>query len=260
MQVSSWTIILIYIETIVLIHALQNIFKDLKLNQAVIFTDYEKNSSSKYDCLYEKIFSHFSATSINFLKINQTGNNQTLQMKNFQNPRQSSIYVIIHGINSEKSKPRKINNILNKLVEISPIKMRPKCLILHFDHNNFLPSEAEEILQYGWSLKFLDLTILRINSCNALIDYFNYNPFKKTFNTGYLKNKNDLFPDKLVDVNKYPLKIPVFQFPPYLSFRIKNGSVVNVKGEKYYKYLKTVAENFNFKLSFIVIETPQKFN
>lgn len=253
MQLFGWAKILLCFHSILIVHSMQNIIDGLKsYYQVVIFTNYEKKTDSGLDYFYQKILSRFSAVTIDLSRMELSGDNRTLKIKSFINPRKSSIYIILQGDKTDKT--MKTIDLLNKLVTISPIKMRPRCLVVFLDHFNHSQTETKKILRAAWPLKFLDFSILKIyNHCNH-IEYVNYNPFTKKFNTGCLGNKKDLFPEKLANANEYPLKLPVFMAPPYLTLEIYNNTAVNVDGNTPFLYLKIIAEVLNFKLKFTLIK------
>lgn len=83
--------------------------------------------------------------------ISLTNDNRTFEMTFFQNPRQSTAYIILQGKNTSI----KIYHILNQLVNTSPIDMRPKCLVIFSDHQILPLDEAKNILRQAWLLKVL---------------------------------------------------------------------------------------------------------
>ena len=84
------------------------------------------------------------------------------------------------------------------------LTQRAKCLIVHFD-NGMQLINFENTMRYGWSVKFLDLTIININvkeKCyNPVVRY--YNPFFNKIHNNMFDASTEIFPDKLLDVNSY---------------------------------------------------------
>lgn len=233
-------------------NSMQDVIKDMNLHHITIFTNYAKNKDHELEYFYQSIVKDNPTITIDFLKMEQTIDNRILKMPIFKNPRQSTTYIILQTINAEKSGLLILNDTLNKLAEIAPVKMRPKCLVIFSNNANFSQDESKTILQRAWSLKFLDFTILKLDSNNDLIiEYNSYNPFTETYSAGYLKTKDNIFPDKLIDVNKYPLKLSVFELPPYLVISSRNDSNINVNGNSPFIYLKAIAEKLNFQLNFV---------
>lgn len=239
-----------YFQTIFTIRAVENTINDLKLNHVTLIINYPKTDHDyKLDYFYQSIIDHVSTISIDLLSMKQTGDNRTFDINTFRNPRQSTVYIILQGKNM------KINDILDKLVSLSPLKMRPKCLIVFADYVDFSQDEAKRTLNYSWDLKFLDFSIFWLKTLDNNTNYINYNPFKETYKIGHLKEKNDLFPDKLVDVNKYPLKLSVFDAAPYLVIKTQSDNNISVDGNTPFVYLKAAVEKLNFKLKFIYNQT-----
>lgn len=198
-------IVLLGFQKLIFIHALmENIINNLQLKHATVIKNYEKDRS--LDDLFKKIVEQVPSTIIDFSKIES---NRTFAMKTFQNPRQSTIYIILQGKNTAKFEPMKMKHILSRLASMSPLKMRPKCLVMK------LGSLSEGVFYHAWTLKFLDFTVLSVS--NGRMNYISYNPFKKTYDRGYLKNETDLFPEKLTDVNKHPMKLSVLNYASLLE-------------------------------------------
>lgn len=243
-----FTLILIYFQTIMITDALQDMIKTMNLHHVTVVTNYRKCEDYYLDHIYQKIVQQIPTITVDFLDISQSGDNRTLEMTTFKNPRQSTIYVILQGKNTYRSQFMDVKDILHQLVQVAPVKMRPRCLVVFSNHGNFSQDKAEQILLYAWSLKFLDLTVLIVDSQQS--NYISYNPFTKTYDIGSLKNENYLFPNKLIDVNKYVLNIPVLDFPPYLIVKTNDKNEIYIDGSNSYLYFKSVAEKLNFKLNY----------
>ena len=83
---------------------------------------------------------------------------------------------------------------------------RPKCIIIHF-HNGMHLFNFENIMENTWELKYLDLTFIDINTkreCLSPLIYY-YNPFINKKYKNSFNQSIQIFPDKLVDVNRYQL-------------------------------------------------------
>lgn len=141
-----------------------------------------------------------------------------------------------------------MHKILDELVVISPQPTRPKCLLIFYsdDDSDYW---LKKILDYAWSLKFLDFSILRVNSSNQII-FFNYNPFTTAYDTDYLETATNVFPNKLKDLNGYPLTLPAINATPIMITRKKSNGELTFEGTQYV-YLKTAIEKHNFTLKFV---------
>lgn len=139
--------------------------------------------------------------------------------------------------------PTEVKLNLEKFIQLSPIKIRPKCLVLFNDATNNSYA-IQSILVYGWSKKFLDLTIVNMN--NGII--FSYNPFFNVFNHNSIFSKN-IFPNKLINMNKYSVRIPFRNYRPYM-FKIKVKEITEYFGMDIdiYKFFES---ELKFKINFI---------
>lgn len=248
MKTFYWVSMILYFQKLFITRALKDIIQDLNVHHVTVFTNYAENENSSI--FLQNITASVPTVLINLYKMKLTANNRTLEMPFFKNPRPSTIYIFLQEKRTASSDTLKINSVLSQLVEVSPISMRPKCLVVFSQTGNLLFNDAKNILDYAWSLKFLDFTILKVESYSKSIAFINYNPFKKRFDAGYIKNKNDIFPDKLIDVEKYPLIIPVFDMPPILTLKTQNNIVISVVDLPTYSYVKSVSEKLNFELHF----------
>lgn len=257
MKKISWTGLIIFFQIFLIAQTFKNFGNFFKIHHFTVVTNYMKKTSTDLDSFYKKIVNDNPIKNIDSIKKEQQNDiNGTSETPIFQNPRDTTVYIILQGKNSSV----RVNDTLNKLTKKSPISMRPKCLVIYSQTKNLLDVETKKILHEAWSLKFLDFTIIRVNIHGVPIDYINYNPFKNIFNFGYWKNKYDLFPDKLIDVNKYPLNLPVYQLPPYMVIKSQNGNVISVHGHTPLIYLTAIAKKLNFKLNFTYYqdESPVK--
>lgn len=144
-----------------------------------------------------------------------------------------------------------IDDIMNFLIEASPTLTRPKCLMVT-DNDTYSEESFISILLQAWSLKFLDFTIVFVND-EGLPQMLSYNPFTKSFNTDEVTNTSLLFPDKLSNMNEYPLKIPIYQLAPYNSFSLENGRITSVDGYDY-PYIEIFSKKLNFSLQYFIVE------
>ncbi len=169
-----------------------------------------------------------------------TNDNRSLSMPFFLNPRQTSVYFIIIKRTSPDFQVDKIFDLMHDLVQISPKQPRPKSLLILLDQ--WSKKESKVILKYAWSLKFLDFTILKQNESNRTV-FINYNPFTKR----YLESTKKVFPDKLIDVKKYPLTFPVFNLAPYVTIGRDN----NTSGIQF-DYIKLITEAMGFSENLVM--------
>ena len=138
-------------------------------------------------------------------------------------------------------------------------KARPKCLMIALPKNMKL--SYRELFVYMWSNYFLDFTVLEIvekrdeNSGldwkqDRIITSVNYfNPFNGIYTTEKFTEKIKLFPNKLLDLNGFEMKVGSFHFPPYAYVkRNASGYPVEVSGPDAL-IAKALSKRMNFKLS-----------
>lgn len=163
--------------------------------------------------------------------------NQSTAMQIYRNPRQSTVNVVIVKKNRYQNSHLNFTcHILNDLVDISPVRPRPKTLLILLD-DNWSDDAAKVILKYGWSLKFLDFSILKSNGNNKTV-FMHYNPFAKSF----IKSTKKVFPDKLNDGKKYPLFIFGYNLPPFFTIDSNNETA----GTEF-NFIKIIIKKLNFK-------------
>lgn len=154
----------------------------LKPYQMTIFRDCSIGKNNKEDFIFQKITNRISVVTIDLHKMNNSNNNRSLSMPVMKNPRKSSIHIIFEQENNHNSELNKTYDIIDKIVEISPIPMRPKCLVILCNKNMTFENNIIKLLHHAWMKKFLDFTILNLNSSRASYLIY-YNPFTKIHKT-----------------------------------------------------------------------------
>lgn len=222
----------------------------VKPYQVVICTDNFVKDKVQ-DFFISKIIDRTPSMILNFSDMKKSHDNRSLSMPVFQNPRKSAIYIIYFIMYGEIEE--KIFKILDEFVKTSPVPSRPKCLlILSCKNINWLFEDVlKKVLDYAWNLKFLDFTVLHFDKDNETI-CTNFNPFTKDYDSRYLKNISELFPDKLNDVKNYPLIMPVFNDEPYIMVQSTGNDVV-LKGASV-GYIKIILEKMNFKHRYVMLQ------
>lgn len=218
-----------------------------KLHHLTIFTDNSLDVNHKQQTsLLQNVASKIPLIVIDLTEMKRAGNNRLLELPVYQNPRTSTAYVILqHG----KLYLSEIYNTLRAFVVISPVQPRPKCLLILYSTENWSEHELKYTLNHVWSLKSLDFTILNVITANHII-YFNYNPFLEIYNIDHLETAIDIFPDKLKNMNDYPLKLPFFGIPPFLLLTKENSGEIVGSGSSYL-FLETMSKKLHFSVRFI---------
>lgn len=135
---------------------------------------------------------------------------------------------------------------------------RQKCLIIFSTKKALRKSSIKNILRFAWQKKFLDFTVLEIFKNSDKAFFHTFNPF---FNTLYKKKFSDsieLFPNKLRDLNKYPLILPIYSHEPYINLVNNSAGEVRAKSFLYDSFLLTALKEMNFKLKFERIDYVKK--
>lgn len=221
--------------------------------EMTIFTDTKEPVYSKYNHFFQNLVSQVPAISINLFQ--NLSDRRICNVSTLQNPRQSTIYTVF--INDEEIKIQDIFHTLDKLISISPASSRPKCLLVLPTSRNqlFCRNELEQILRRAWFLKFIDFTILKLD---VIVQVINWNPFTDTYKVENASNVNEIFPDKLYNVNKYPLNLLVFRREPFLLAEKDNDSeIININGTEY-PYIQMIANKLNFEIN-PTLETHEYF-
>lgn len=102
-----------------------------------------------------------------------------------------------------------IKRIIDFIIKIAPMYERPKILSIVSDKNSSNSIFILTILRYAWEKNILDITVLTVdeNQANYHTMYY-FNPFKNYFcKQQQLGVNNVLFPNKLLNVHNYPIKI-----------------------------------------------------
>lgn len=221
------------------------IVNHLKLHHVTVLLNRTHTVEKQIDILLQTITTNVPTTIIEIQNIELHHEFKTPMLKSF---RLSKMYIIIPYDHSGECNPKQINSILENFSIVLSISPRPKCLIILFQYDCSV-NEKKKILQNAWFLKFLDLTILEIYQDASKITLANWNPFTNAYETDSLKDANELFPDKLLNVYKYPLRIFITHLPPFITVEESNNKSITVSGSTF-EYVSTIADKLNFKLNF----------
>ena len=145
------------------------------------------------------------------------------------------------------------------LNQLSTPKTRPKCLMITLSKRGKL--SYHKLLHNMWSNYFLDFTILEIeenqdkagsllwNRYRLVTTLYNFNPFTEIYNNQKYTRKIKLFPNKLLDLNGFEMKVGSFDLPPYLYVeRNSSGYPIKVSGPDAL-FAKALSKQMNFRIS-----------
>lgn len=105
-----------------------------------------------------------------------------------------------------------VKQVIDFLTETIPMFERPKCIGI-LTNGEMIPEKSiKQLLTYAWKKKFLDFTILQKQEYHKDGDsntflVFHFDPFNFLFRKQYLADQVCIFPNKLRNINNYPIRI-----------------------------------------------------
>ena len=223
-----------------------------KCHQITVFLNNQDNiSNNETFCLLKSIISSLPTVSVHLAETKYK-ENLSLKLPIFQNPRKVTMYVIIQY--QRESYLRDLRNTLQLFVKLSIIPIRPKCLIIFFsDSSNYevnsTNDELKNLLKYAWTLKFLDIKILKKEDEDFLI--LDYNPLTTRFtSTSNMNFSQPFFTDKLKDMNGYFINVSYYNKPPFIN--IYNTSNHKLVGNgSHFGFIQTLSSSLNYSINVI---------
>ena len=184
------------------------------------------------DFILSKITQRFPSVLLKMDRLSKSTDALNKHLKLHENPRKHSWFIVVLRNDLEKKYFRKMKEVI-KFINLNNSAPRPRLLAISTDEDSWNIQIFKNILVYGWEKKYLDFTIMgKPKDGNLTIMY--YNPFFKKFYTEISNSTSKIFPDKLKDMNGFPLKVPVFQQPPYIILNFTNSSKLkSIKGLHY---------------------------
>ena len=227
---------------------------------SVFINDDATTNGTQWEFMLKGISAVFPIVLINVTDLpNGTSLSKTVNV----NPR--SVHVPFLIILTNENYLQKLKNIFQVIADPAFVPPRPKCILVYFGFVS--KTDVKDFFEYIWTLQFLEVFILKMNRNDDASDNpfttsqqdmravdplkISYNPFTKVMNEEQLSSESQLFPDKVNDVHGYPLKIPVYNDPPYLTvMKNKNRDVIAVGG-KYHKYFEPFFQTINSSVHYI---------
>lgn len=157
----------------------------------------------------------------------------------------------------QTNNPDESESFIDFLIQLLSVRKRPKCLIIFF--NDSCQVRFESILKYAWKNKFLDFSLITMDSDENLKApiIYDYNPFYNSLKREYFYQKMQVFPEKLQNVNGFPIRLAKFR-NYYPSLLVKN------KGKMLKKYfveqhqIDFILSIMNFSVVKKLINYPSK--
>lgn len=182
----------------------------------------------------------------NPILINRIRNNSFEILNTFINIKHLHESTIIYATDDFSS----IKFFIDHLTKLWSVQMRPKCLVIFFDPRMNEKTILGNVLEYAWSRKFLDFTIL-IDNCDHSIDapvrIYHFNPFLNFMNVEKLKADVEIFPEKLKNLHGYSLYLPKLVATPVYFLKSKKGHTDVYNSETLIVYYVLKLMNFSVK-------------
>ena len=128
-------------------------------------------------------------------------------------------------------------------------RFRPKSPILQFcQGETSLDHVKKKFLKNAWNNQFLDISILQIVGNTSKVQ--NLDPFKRIYSTTTFTSSTPLFPEKILNMNRFKLKAGAIPGPPSLYIMQNEiGYPIDYSGPTKYLF-KAFATSMNFRLTF----------
>ena len=167
----------------------------------------------------------------------------------FNNLKPVNFYVIFHHVLGDSLKS--LQNIIDLLMQLHFSFNHPKCLIIFNNENLRDDKWLETFLKYAWVKKFLDISVIEIDVSNTNVFLHYFLPFDNSFIKQTLTAETELFPNKLKNVNRYPLKAFGCQYIPFMNF-LKINEITGIqKKDLHYPLILIAADIMNFSIKYI---------
>ncbi|KAJ8668392.1 hypothetical protein QAD02_010055 [Eretmocerus hayati] len=176
-----------------------------------------------------------------------------------QNPRGTTLLISVFTVSNDDE--HSVSNIKStfeqglELIEESSFRIRPRYLIIILAKEEIPMKFIEKILTFAWMKRFLDVTILQWSpqnhQCNSNIRIQSYNPFEVSYLNECYTPRITLFPNKLLNMHKYPFKASILRRTMRADFTMNSsGHVQNIYGIDHHK-LSIISKSLNFSIVFI---------
>lgn len=141
-----------------------------------------------------------------------------------------------------------------------PIHARPKCLIIFEEESNVTSDHSiKALLEFAWTKKFLDATVLQVSPHENQTQLYTFNPFLNEFKKSFLTENSDFFPNKLRNLNKYSFRTPIAHLPPYMTTEKDANGKVQLSSGHNYKFLKVALMLMNLHHEQILFDSSGQF-
>jgi hypothetical protein len=199
--------------------------------------------------IFKRVMDDVPTTMIDFKMLDFSENKKTFSQSFKDIQKDVSFYIVLHYLSHESFDSFKY--MIDSFVKFEFYSSRPKFLIICFGDGNVYDDIYARILKYAWLNKFLDFSIIEILDNNSSQLLFHYNPFFEDFSKTIFGEGISLFPLKLNNVNKYPLKLLGCNYAPFMTFT-KDTEVYGINvNHLYFPLVVLAAESMNFNIVYI---------
>lgn len=215
------------------------------------------NGNEKFTKFTEKLSQKFPTVKVDLSRADFLGNGTFLEPEDFSDAG-PVIYMHERGVDELNEQ---VKYFLDFYDRSYPKYTMPKCFVVYENESNMSNNAAiKRLLEYAWTKKFLDMSVLEILNGKSRVYLYTFNPFFDELTKVYLTQEVDIFPRKLRDLNQYGLKLPIMHNPPYFEITIDSSGSTHFNGLNY-RFLKIVLDQMNIHRSFIKssLSNPSEF-
>lgn len=230
---------------------------DLKAHQLRLFINSSRaDKLHYYSAFAQSLTKQFPSVKIDLSTIQFLSNGTLTLTENFVN---NGPVIYVHGGNWTELNDQIMNffEFYDKVYSEVPM---PKCLIIFLNHLNASNDKTiKKLLEYAWTKKFIDISVLEVSVSSNRAHVRTFNPFFDKLSKKNLSYHSRFFPNKLFNPNKYPLKIITHINPPYQTV------TKDVYGNKVYdgykvEFLKMVLKEMKYLIVVHQVELNQSRN
>ena len=250
------------------VNAIKSAINEIKPYQVILLIQEHKNKTVPEDyvkaanLIVEYILSKSGAIIIS-LSTFEDYETYFLSYKSLiQDPRATSLFISIFFVNflSENSidlLQLEFESNIEFFIKLSPSTIRTQHFAIILASDVIPTPKINDVLDYVWTKSFLDTTILQFllkpkcPVCDSNMILHSYNPFSNISSISCYSLATKIFPNKLRNMFKYPLKMSLLERPPAVNFeRDANGYPININGTDY-AITQILSEAMNFSVELI---------
>lgn len=191
----------------------------------------------------EKLTQNFPTLKIDLFTTPLLSDGSFLESEKFLN---NGPIIYIHDQNFDQLS-NQVVHFLDLYDKSYPKYTMPKCLIVYEKALNISSDGIiKKILQHAWSKKFLDITVFEVAKEENRVYFYTFNPFLKKLYKYSLSHRSTIFPNKLSNLENYPLSFIPYHNPPYMIIVKDLRGKHKILSAYKYKFLKMVLKQMNF--------------